>query len=161
MCTMSQASEISRNVYLGSTADAGLDPNHHYSQDKRWDIIIEASDNAHLPSDYTLRSVSEYLEQTNEMQMLEFPSSGSVFPGDYETDGILGLCRWMYSMANEDQHGARNTDADGDTNMTSSSGGRKILILCIDGYTESSLLALAYIIYSQGLPVHEDRKSVV
>lgn len=158
MCAMSRASEISRNVYLGSTADAGLDPNHHYSKDMRWDIIIEASDTAHIPSAYTLRSVSEYLEQTKEIQMLEFPSSGSVFPGNYEIDGILGICRWMYSIANEDQHGVRNTDADGDTNMTSSSGvssGRKILIQCIDGYTESSLLALAYVIYAQGLPVHD------
>lgn len=155
MCTMSRASEISRNVYLGSTADAGLDPIHQYSQDMHWDIMIEASDLAHIPSASTLRSISEALEQTNETQILEFPSSGSVFPAPYETDGIVETCRWIHSIANEDGFAGTKTDADGDTQMTSSSSGRKILIHCTDGYTETSLLALAYVIYAQGLPVHE------
>lgn len=155
MCTMSRATEISRNVFLGSTADAGLDPNHRFSQDTHWDIMIEASDLAHIPSAATLRAISETLEQTNETQMLEFPSSGSVFPAPYETDGILEICRWIYSLANEDGYGAVGTDAEGDTQMTSPSTGRKILIHCTDGYTETSLLALAYVMYAQGLPVHD------
>lgn len=155
MCTMSRASEISRNVFLGSTADAGLDPSHRFSQDEHWDIMIEASDAAHIPSSSSLRAISEALEHTNETQMLEFPSSGSVFPAPYETDGILETCRWIHSLASEDSYGAIKTDAEGDTQMTSPSAGRKILIHCTDGYTETSLLGLAYVMYAQGLPVHD------
>ena len=32
---------------------------------------------------------------------------------------------------------------------------RKVLIHCTDGYTETSLLALAYLMYSEGLAVHD------
>lgn len=155
MCKMSRASEISRNVFLGSTADAGLDPNHRFSQDTHWDVMIEASDLAHIPSATNLRTISEALEHTNETQMIEFPSSGSIFPAPYETDGILEICRWIHSLASEDGYGAIKTDAEGDTQMTSPSTGRKILIHCTDGYTETSLLALAYVMYAQGLPVHD------
>lgn len=155
MCAMSRASEIARNVYLGSTADAGLDPNHQYGQEHNWDIMIEASDLAHVPSANNLRCISEALEQTGETQTLEFPSSGSVFPAPYETDGIVETCRWIHSLANEDGYEGIKTDAEGDTKMASHTGGRRILIHCTDGYTETSLLALAYTIYAQGIPAHD------
>ena len=50
-------------------------------------------------------------------------------------------------------------DADGDSAMHDSApgktAGRKILIHCTDGYTESSLLALAYYMYAEGVPAHD------
>ncbi|KAF8461404.1 hypothetical protein BDZ91DRAFT_663365 [Kalaharituber pfeilii] len=152
MCTMSRASEICKNVFLGSTADAGLDPNHQFNQGRHWDVMIEASDVAHVPTPNMLRSVSEALEYSRETQVLEFPSSGSLFPAPYEIDCIVEMCRWIYSIANEDNYEQTNSDSDGDDRTTR---GRKILIHCTDGYTETSLLGLAYVIYAQGLPAHD------
>ncbi|KAI5806756.1 hypothetical protein DFH27DRAFT_356984 [Peziza echinospora] len=149
MCTMSRATEISRNVFLGSTADAGLDPNHQ-GIGLHWSVMIEASDLAHVPGPSHLRMLSEALEASNEPLVLEFPSSGSVFSAPYETDGIVEMCRWIYSIANED-----GTDGDGDTRMSGTGGKRKILIHCTDGYTETSLLALAYTIFAEGLAAHD------
>nr|POE71961.1 dual specificity protein phosphatase pps1 [Quercus suber] len=84
-----------------------------------------------------------------------------------ESDGLLATCEWIYRQA----HGistrdkrrdsklslGTDVDSDGDTVMRSDSpsGGRKILIHCTDGYTESSLLALAYYMYAECVPVHE------
>lgn len=156
MCQMSRASEISKNVYLGSTADAGLDPNHPPSQRQHFNVMIEASDLAHAPGHTTLRNISEALEQSNEPQLLEFPSSGSFF-SPCESDGIVETCRWIYSIANDDDGTEEpTTDAEGDYEMTSPPppDRKKVLIHCGDGYTENSLLALAYVIYAEGLTVH-------
>ncbi|KZF19395.1 pps1 dual specificity phosphatase [Xylona heveae TC161] len=161
MCTMSQASEISRNVWLGPTPDSSLCPNKMPDSDfPFFDILIEASDSAQAPNSRTLQGVIDRLEQTGEPQHLLFPSSGSIMPPTWshaEVDSIVETCRWIYDLAypGEAQHDFKK-DSDGDTIMEMHDlRPRRILIHCTDGYTESSLLALAYFMYAEGLPVHE------
>lgn len=153
MCTMTKASEIAHNVWLGPTPDPAIDPSL-LTSDEKFDIQVECSDMGRLNPD----SFKEILngENTQCPAFLEFPSSGSIMPPSWsqtEADGILTTCHLIHHLA----HGTtENTDSDGDIEMSSSSQQqkqRKILIHCTDGYTESTLLALAYYTYSTGLPI--------
>ncbi|KAI9732358.1 MAG: tyrosine/serine/threonine protein phosphatase pps1 [Cirrosporium novae-zelandiae] len=154
MCDMSKASEIAPNIWQGPT------PGDFTTDDESFDILIEASDLAQIPSPQLLKQISE--ESQTSPSRLEFPSSGSIMPPTWsqaEVDGLLDTCRWMYELANPDSVQDSNlpeTDQDGDIHMKIlSKTPRKLLIHCTDGYTESSLLALTYLMYSEGIPAHE------
>ena len=79
-----------------------------------------------------------------------------------EADGILETCKWLYNLSHgilPSNEAVQENDAEGDSPMPYSSPPptrireRKILIHCTDGYTESTLLGLAYFTYATGLPV--------
>lgn len=162
MCKMSHASEIAKNVWLGPTPDSALCPVSTGANDEpRFDVLIEASDLAQPPEPRMLNRVGEL--SLDAPQRLEFPSSGSIMPQKWPKAGPLDpvtqMCQWIHSMANpsaafdldEDE-----PDQDGDIPMrTLHSRPQKVLIHCTDGYTESSLLALAYYMYAERVPVHD------
>lgn len=160
MCAMSRASEISANVFLGPTPDPGLDPS---CRDQVFDVLIEASDVAHVPDPASLRKVRNILEKRERIGplQLDFPSSGSIMPPTWshaEVDGLMDTCKWIYELANpaELRRSKRKmSDTDEAIEMDDIAKPRKILIHCTDGYTESSLLGIAYFMYAEGLPAHE------
>lgn len=151
---MSRASEIAHNVFLGSTVDARQDPSAPV-----YSLLIEASDLAQMPMCNTLHDILETVQRTEQPQHLEFPGSGTISPIHWarsEVDGIVDACRWIYAVANGQAMEGDSHDADGDHRMVSlTRDPRKVLLHCTDGYTETSLLALAYIMYAEVLPVHE------
>lgn len=161
MCEMSKASEIAKNIWLGPTPDSTICTSSGGGDDKEnFDIFIEASDLAQPPDQQTLERLAEL--SASAPQHLEFPSSGSIMPPTWshtEVDSLLDMCRWMYQLANpeiENADAPEETNADGDIQMQMlSPRPRKILIHCTDGYTESTLLAVAYFMYSEGVAVHE------
>jgi dual specificity MAP kinase phosphatase len=162
MCTMTKASEIDHNVWLGPTPDSSIDP-ALLGSDEQFDILIECSDLGRL-NPASLQAIAENTTDDHPVY-LDFPSSGSIMPPTWsqaEADGILETCRWLYNLS----HGilpstpqTQENDAEGDSPMPFSSPPptrtreRKILIHCTDGYTESTLLGLAYFTYATGLPV--------
>lgn len=171
MYAMSKASEISQNVWMGPT------PEPAGEEEKDYDVLIECSDLSRL-SPSALQAIAEGPDD-EEIQnpYLEFPSSGSILPPTWshaEADGILETCKWIWYLS----HGTRppKTDMDGDEEMSdilseSESESdrtpqeeegespprrpRKILIHCADGYTESTMLGIAYFSYSTGRAVPE------
>ena len=162
MCTMTKASEIDHNVWLGPTPDPAIDP-ALLGSDEQFDVLIECSDLGRL-NPQALQAIAEGKEDSpTHPAYLEFPSSGSIMPPTWshaEADGILETCKWLYNLS----HGilpapSQEQDAEGDSPMPYSSSPpskipeRKILIHCTDGYTESTLLALSYFTYATGLPV--------
>jgi dual specificity MAP kinase phosphatase len=160
MCEMSKASEISRNVFLGPTPDPTLDCD---TLDKQsFDVMIEASDLAHVPDAKSLKSYRDGLRASNEQHPMhiEFPSSGSIMPPSWshaEVDGLLDMCKWIYQLANpheakKSEHDGREDEAIELDDMTTP---RKFLLHCTDGYTETSLLGLAYYMYAEGVPAHD------
>ncbi|KAF1990872.1 dual specificity protein phosphatase PPS1 [Aulographum hederae CBS 113979] len=160
MCMMSEASEISNNVYLGPTPEGSCEPWEVNLPD--FDVTVETSDLAPMPDSRTLRAWRRILESTDPSPLaVDFPSSGSVLPPQWshvEVDGLMEMCRWIYRIANPDGEGEDESEkeTDGDSIMMSTlSKSRKVLIHCSDGYTESSLLGLTYFMYAEGLPVHE------
>lgn len=181
MCTMSASTEISRNVWLGPTPDPALSvfPEVRGHAEPEYDIMIEASDIAQIPDSRTLKTLDDLLDgkiQTEiaefQIPQLEFPGSGAILPPTWshcEVDGLVEACAWIHRQAHNELDNTKRRDSklslgaefdsDGDSNMRSSVGaerpGRKILIHCTDGYTESSLLALAYYMYAECVPVHE------
>lgn len=174
---MSLASEISSNVWLGCTPDYFHKTGTFESpKEEAYDLLIETCDMADIPGPRFLAMLDKQLEIGP--QRLEFPSSGSLLlPSDNtrEVEDIINTIRWIYYLAHpetssEEQEGDEDLEPDeeeskvngdvprinGDVaNTGSSARPRKILIHCADGYTESSLLALAYFMFAEGVPAHE------
>ncbi|OQO09588.1 hypothetical protein B0A48_04990 [Cryoendolithus antarcticus] len=181
MCAMSAPAEIASNVWLGPTPDPSIAGHEVLRKDNvpSFDIMIEASDIAQIPDSRTYDVLEDLLEGRTQIEMadgavpqLEFPGSGAIMPPTWsqnEVDGLVEACSWIYRQANGvvDDRKRRDSkmslgaevDSDGDSAMhlddSSETEGRKILIHCTDGYTESSLLALAYFMYAECLPVHD------
>ena len=155
---MSKASEISRNVWLGPTPDSSIC--HNDIDESDFDIFVEANDVAPAPEPAVLRHIGEMSKSAP--QHLEFPSSGSIIPpviSSSEPDPLTEMCQWMYSIANAtseaDSH-EDDVDADGDIPMRNlTSQPRKILLHCADGYTETTLLGVAYFMFAEGIPLHD------
>lgn len=146
MCTLSKASEIATNVWLGPSPNTGsLWPGLFESEETRFDLSIEACDFARMPDEKVLHAIEAALVKgyaEDEVVAMEFPSSGSIaFPAcaSVETDKMIVMCKWIHKIANGGK----------------AEKGRRILIHCADGYTETSLLALAYSMYAEGIPAYD------
>ncbi|KAL8693601.1 MAG: hypothetical protein Q9218_001601 [Villophora microphyllina] len=159
MCNMSRASEIAKNVWLGPAPDSTVASGGHGNPD--FDIFIEASDLAQTPDPQALKRLGD--SSVDAPQHLEFPSSGSIMPQKWPKAGpldpITQMCQWIHGLADPDAAGDVSEDTpdqDGDIPMkTLHPRPRKFLIYCADGYTESTLLGLAYFMYAERIPVHE------
>ena len=163
MCTMTKASEIHHNVWLGPTPDPAIDPALLGTEDQ-YDILIECSDLGRL-NPLALQALTEESETFDRPIHLEFPSSGSIMPPTWshaETDGILETCKWLYILSHgliPEVSNSAEIDEEGDSPMPylsspmSKKSEYKILIHCTDGYTESSLLAMSYFTYVTGLSI--------
>lgn len=172
MQTMSAASEIAPNVFLGPTPDIfPLDP----SSPTAFDIYVEASDLAQIPDSRTLQATKAMLETNDHAPLqLEFPSSGSIMPPTWsqaEVDGLMEMCHWIHAVSTgsstyvDSDSSSSSIDSTGDFVMRSpspteqlpshqiNSRPRRVLIHCTDGYTESSLLGLTYFMFAHALPV--------
>ncbi|KAL8830092.1 MAG: hypothetical protein Q9170_005895 [Blastenia crenularia] len=156
------SSEIAKNVWLGPTPDSSLYFLANDANDEpTFDIFIEASDLAQAPELRLLEHVKKL--SLDAPQRLEFPSSGSIMPQRWPKAGpldpITQICQWIHSIADPgavSEAGEEEPDQDGDIPMKNlHPRPRKVLIHCTDGYTESSLLALAYYMYAERIPVHE------
>lgn len=161
MCNMSKASEISNNVWMGPTPDSSLCSSSQDEDTQDFSIVIEANDLAQPPDTHTLKRVGEL--SYSAPQHLEFPSSGSIITqtkSKADSDPLLAMCHWIHKLANPnstpDTSEDEEQDSEGDIPMKMLfPSARKILIHCADGYTESTLLGLAYYMYAEQLPVHE------
>ncbi|RMY29488.1 hypothetical protein D0865_15505 [Hortaea werneckii] len=206
MCSMTAASEISHNVWLGPTPDPSVDlsssalPSAQQEDPPNFDIMVEASDIAQIPEPKAFKLLDDLLQRKanaelaeNAIPQLEFPGSGAILPPTWsqaEVDGLLATCQWIYRQAHTPAQSSSSSptsqrrdsklslgsasasdvdadvDMDGDIPMHTSPSsspttstqaakqGRRILLHCTDGYTESSLLALAYYIFAEHVPVH-------
>lgn len=182
MCTMSAPTEICHNVWLGPTPDStfAVPSNAAGScSSSEFDLYIEASDLAQTPDAQIFKALEHFLSRRDnsdlancEIPVLEFPGSGAILPPTWsqsEVDSLMATCEWMYTQANSPrpQRKRRDSkfspspdrDADGTSFMQESGqpneDGRKILLHCTDGYTESSLLAIAYYMYAEGVTAHD------
>jgi dual specificity MAP kinase phosphatase len=161
MCAMSKASEISNNVFLGPTPDLSVDP--ECEKENAYDMLIEATDLAHMPESRSLRALRMGLDKSTRKSALhmEFPSSGSIMPPSWshsEVDGLMDMLKWIYELANGHEvkrSKRRRSDDDEAIELDDMATPRKFLIHCVDGYTETTLLAMAYLMYAEGLPVHD------
>ncbi|KAK9457275.1 hypothetical protein V1511DRAFT_485876 [Dipodascopsis uninucleata] len=155
MSSMSKACEVTPNFSMGNLADVTLgesEDSHHSNSTKgvseRWDIYVECLGGANIPSKQTLqrlgedlvdkqpkwRSNLEYGISESTIVHIEFPASGSLAVGnltDHNIEAIIDCVEWLYKLANEHN--------------------KRIIIFCQDGYTETSLLGLAYLMYATGV----------
>lgn len=169
MSMMSSASPIGgdegSSVWLGNTSDfetfveyyhRGEFENNNDAVDydqKNWATFVECFDGAQLPSIDVLYQYikeastildkqikGESCEKNLTPLSIQFPCSGALSLtccSDDDFFAIVALCHLLYLRSNV-THKQNNKKAG-------------ILLYCNDGYTETSLLALAYLIYSNGL----------
>ncbi|KAF4120980.1 hypothetical protein GMORB2_2466 [Geosmithia morbida] len=159
MWYMTQASEISHNVFLGPTPERGS------ADEAPFDILIECSDGGRLNPDVLKHILATYSDEVMPKIYHDFPSSGSILPPTYchvEADDILETCKWIYHLAHGSRPSTESFEGTLEENSSMSTDGdkaapryppRKILIHCADGYTESSMLGIAYFSYSTGCPL--------
>lgn len=158
MCKMSRASEISSGVSQGPTPNAAI-----MTDDTHFDVLVECADHANLPDTKVLAYKAKQLQSrsTDDPVAVTFPSSGSLLPssaGSGEADGILKMCQWIYNLTHVPQVNLKpcTPDRDGDIQMTElTPKTRKVLFHCPDGYTETSLLTVAYTMFAEGIPLHQ------
>lgn len=159
MFAMTAPSEISHGVWLGPSFD------RESEEEGRFDVLVECSDMGRL-NPVTFQDIVQGPDN-GEQHFVDFPSSGSILPSAWshaEADGIVETCKWLYYLA----HGicphdpSAEHDDEGDAVMGgapppsfSTIRPRKILIHCGDGYTESTMLAIAYSSFSAGRPIPE------
>ncbi|KAL2128883.1 hypothetical protein VTI74DRAFT_8513 [Chaetomium olivicolor] len=157
MYEMSRASEIAHNVWLGPTPDPGS------QEELEYDILIECSDLGRL-SPSTLKAISEGPDDETKQYHLDFPSSGSILAPTWshaEADGILETCKWIYHLAHGTRPYLSRLGVEDHPMLAETPGGAfeqqlrpfRILIHCGDGYTESTMLAVAYTSFASGHPV--------
>ncbi|KAL9089452.1 MAG: hypothetical protein Q9165_005773 [Trypethelium subeluteriae] len=183
MCEMSKATEISPNVFLGPTPDPTFDSSDGESKYDFLIEASDLAQIPDTNTLQTLDSLLDEPDH-GVIQLEFPSSGSIMPPKwlHAEVDGLLETCRWIYNHANPPAFSPPASspispptipasteilrDADGDSIMLSSpasvslppprssSRPRKILIHCSDGYTESTLLALAYYMYAHGVPTH-------
>jgi dual specificity MAP kinase phosphatase len=167
MYMMTTASEISHNVWLGPTPDSTT------NDDEDYDVLIECSDLGHLDPT-ALRAIAESSGKVDNQHFIELPASGSIPPppawSQAEADGILEACKWLYAISHGIHPDAPEfslpPDVDAHVTMTEADLNasrpavpevrpRRVLIHCADGYTETTMFAVAYHSYSTGLPIYD------
>ncbi|TDZ22977.1 Dual specificity protein phosphatase PPS1 [Colletotrichum orbiculare MAFF 240422] len=155
MYNMTMASEISHNVWLGPTPDLT------FEGESQFDVFIECSDVGRLdPS--TLRALAQSQIEPAQRPYIDFPSSGSILPPTWsqaEADGILETCKWIFHLAHGTLPASEScaVDAEGDKMFVNGQAAhrsglreRRVLVHCADGYTEYTMLGIAYFSYSTG-----------
>jgi dual specificity MAP kinase phosphatase len=180
MRRLTTASKMADNIYLGNTSDAFnscveyINPKGKLAT-KGFDVIIECKDGAEVPSASVIKDAESFM---NGGAMLDIPFSrlgpwfgttlsrplALVFPSStppnsinrLNPDSIVSFCEWIHRIARtpnipEDSEDIPMTD----TQDISSANSRNILFHCQDGYTETTFLALTYLIYSEGITAHE------
>ena len=154
MYSMSRATEIATNVWLGPTPASYLtDGDEAIKHGPDYDIFIETSDLAQVPTPQLLRGTAHLRHETDEAQWIDFPSSGSIMPpgwSETEIDAIVHTCHWIHGLANSVGEAGRTGNG-----HVSPATPRKFLLHCADGYTETSLLALAYYMFAEACSVHD------
>ncbi|KAK3344756.1 hypothetical protein B0H65DRAFT_184549 [Neurospora tetraspora] len=152
MYLMTQASEIALNVWMGPTPDPIIE------EDNGYHIQIECSDmgRANTCAAFLQALAEDELGDVPETVHFDFPSSGSFLVPNYshaEADALLDTCKWIWHLS----HGTRSEKSSdpGRERSRPPPSPRKILIHCADGYTESTVLGIAYYSYSTGLPIPE------
>jgi dual specificity MAP kinase phosphatase len=110
MATMTAASEIAPNVFLGPTPDSsnpaslnGIPLKSTFVED--YDVLVEASDVFPIPSSIDLEKRKATLllpREERQIVPLEVPGSGTITEPRYnsvDVDGLLAVCKWIYEVS--------------------------------------------------------------
>ncbi|WFD34758.1 hypothetical protein MCUN1_001602 [Malassezia cuniculi] len=137
--TLSRVSEILPGLWLGPSQ----------TDDTQFSIILRATDDALLPPPSYLDGIAERFAAYDNGKLaappkvhLDVPCGlGSFEPGSLNeltqfASCLVEVCAWLYDLTHP--NGALKNP-------------RRVLIHCADGYTESSVLALAYLMYAERL----------
>ena len=181
MRRLTTATKISHNVYLGNSADALNSVAEYINSEgkvatKGFDVVIDAKDMADIPSAALLKDAesilnggamvepplarlgSWYARCLTRPVALEFPSSTPPASNRHDPNTIVSFCEWIYRIAHTPTVPQQIEDcvmANTPKPEDPAASARTILIHCQDGYTESTFLGLAYLIFSEGITAHE------
>ncbi|ODV88051.1 hypothetical protein CANARDRAFT_182351, partial [[Candida] arabinofermentans NRRL YB-2248] len=101
-----------------------------------WKFFVHCVDGARFPSFVELKNIFMSLSSLDQIY-LEFPPSGAVGLGDLSEEDILSIvnvCKLLYYRCTSDFTG---------------------LLYCSDGYTETSLLGICFLMYSKNIKLDD------
>ncbi|WFD19210.1 hypothetical protein MCAP1_001433 [Malassezia caprae] len=148
----SRASPIAPNVWLGTPRDFVPDGTANPDNKPTFGMGIEVVDAGGLPPASFLELVdttfARYDAQVRrgeqpKIQTAHLECPISLLPGsepDALCEGLLNLCVWVHRHA-------QPVDPERDA--------RRVIFYCHDGYSESSVLALSYLMYTMGLTLDQ------
>ncbi|CAH2353782.1 hypothetical protein CLIB1423_12S02806 [[Candida] railenensis] len=122
--------------------------NHLSKPRANWRLFVHCNDRANFPALSTLSnllfqfSISPRINSdadSEEYHVIEFPPSGSVGLGNCKVENlmsIINLCKLLFLFS---------------SSTSKAQGVMSSLIYCSDGFTESSLIVLCYLIYSDNI----------
>ncbi|CAG8459894.1 13851_t:CDS:2 [Funneliformis caledonium] len=140
MRLLTAASEISHNVWLGNTQDvpvsSDMDPADSAislidDNPRQFSICIESHDLAEMADQTTLKLATEQLASLSTCRRTSIDEIIHIDSFDAIATRLIDLCEFISTQANKFDH--------------------KILIHCADGYTETSLLSLTYLMFNENL----------
>lgn len=180
MRQLTSASKISHNVYLGNTADVFNQVIEYIDADRKvstkgFDVAIEAKDMVEVASAIVLKDTETFLNGGAAAEVphgrrgawyarclarpltLDFPTSTPITSSRHDPEAIVTFCEWIYHITHSPaiRQNCEDCVMAGTADAESPATSRLILIHCQDGYTESSFLALAYLIFAEGITAHE------
>ncbi|KAK9468564.1 hypothetical protein V1512DRAFT_259787 [Lipomyces arxii] len=131
MTAMSAATQVTEKMYFGNLADTADE-----SDVAQFDVYVECISQASIPTLDYMRTIDQSMAVGPHpvSAHLDFPSSGSLMLGnltDSDLDLIVLFCEWLHKHTHENNH--------------------RVLLFCLDGYTETSMLGLAYLMYTTGV----------
>ncbi|KAI9282453.1 hypothetical protein BC943DRAFT_328820 [Umbelopsis sp. AD052] len=138
MYVLTKASEITKGVWLGNTQDVPLSADDELANPHRISICIETHDLADMPLPSTLTLARVTLNDLPKDQLpeelihLDCYSSGSSLTSVSAFDVFYSQLAHLLEFIDEQV-----------------TQGRRILIHCADGYTETSMLALSWVMYKE------------
>ncbi|WFD22819.1 hypothetical protein MEQU1_001496 [Malassezia equina] len=148
----SRASPIAPNVWLGTPRDFVPDDTENPENKPTFGIGIEVIDVGGLPPSSFLELVdTTFAEYDAQMQRGENPKEQTAhlecpvslpLGSDPQTlcEGLLNMCVWIHRHAQP---------------LEAEREARRIILYCHDGYSESSVLALSYLMYTMGLTLDQ------
>lgn len=149
---MGRATEIAPNVWLGTSWDFVPDGTENPDNKPTFGIGIEVVSAGELPPSSFLELVdttfsehdaqkSKGLQPKTQTAHLECPVS-LLYGSDQSAlcDSLLNLCVWIHKHAAPTE---------------STREARRVILYCDDGYSESSILALSYLMYTMGFSLDQ------
>ncbi|KAI5305257.1 autophagy protein [Ascosphaera pollenicola] len=155
-------SQIAPNVWVSSMMPPPYD--HPFPDGRPYDIYIDTQEVVDFPEQQKLEEETHKLRSvTNYFSMIQFPGTAetSKLPVPEKKDSIIETCKWIHQLSTADQEPNQSGDQIGDKVMLpkgllhTTSSNLRVLIHCLDGYSEVSLLALAYLMFTERLSIHE------
>lgn len=154
-------SQIAPNVWISSMMPPPY--GHPFPDNKPYNVYIDTQEVVEFPEKTILEEeIRKLRTETGYVSIVQFPGSAetSKLPVSGRRDSLIEMCGWIHQVSTSDD--CRKSKEENDDavmlpggKLHTAAGNLRVVVNCLDGYSEISLLAVAYVMFIYGLPLHE------